>query len=137
MEKVDECESEYTQDYAMDSHSQYEGSIEPNKHSKTVSTPVDTWDSDKSLEQIQPIFKIEKLERQRSKLKHNYGTFLTSSHEGRMVGFYTQRERLERIKKWRKKGVVFKRKLKLIGRSTVARNKIRHNGRFYPMDDIE
>lgn len=50
--------------------------------------------------------------------------------EGAAIGFYTQRERMAKIRKYKLKLKNVSPTKKLIGRSRVARVKGRHNGRF-------
>lgn len=62
----------------------------------------------------------------------------TGTKEGRLVGFYTQRERKQKIRKFKVKIQRWKKKNKyrrvLIGRSQVARLKARLDGKFRTAD---
>ena len=63
--------------------------------------------------------------------------FENPNYEGCLVGFYTQRERMRKIKKYKNKVKKFKLENKLFGRSRVARTKGRFNGRFCSKSQLE
>lgn len=67
---------------------------------------------------------------------HKSNGRLKGLHEGRMVGFYTQKERQRKINKYKQKvkrwALRTRGKRNLIGRSQVARLKIRVDGKFCP-----
>jgi len=60
-------------------------------------------------------------------------------HEGRIVGFYTQRERTHKIAKYKQKLQKWKKQNKnaFSGRSRVAKKKLRYFGRFIKSEDFK
>ena len=62
-----------------------------------------------------------------------------AEHEGRIVGFYTQKERSEKILKYKQKLSKWKKSNKdaFNGRSRVAKTKLRYFGRFIKSEDFK
>ena len=80
---------------------------------------------------LKPVFIIEtKAKRMKQFETSKTNKFENSNYEKCLFGFYTQRERMRKIKKYKNKVKKFKLENKLCGRSIVARTIERFNGRF-------
>lgn len=64
--------------------------------------------------------------------------FITEEHEGRLVGLYTQRERIHKIRRYKRRINHWKIENKngCNGRSKVAKTKLRYFGRFIKKEDL-
>lgn len=64
--------------------------------------------------------------------------FVTEQHEGRLVGLYTQRERIQKIRRYKRRINSWKLQNKdsCNGRSKVAKSKLRYFGRFIKKEDL-
>ena len=73
------------------------------------------------------------------KMPTNETYFIKSEHEGRLVGFYTQKERSIKIEKYKIKLSKWKQcnKDAFNGRSRVAKKKLRYFGRFIKSEDFK
>lgn len=72
------------------------------------------------------------VKKEQNSLKNN------SEYEGRLVGFYTQKERVAKIRKYKTKIQRWRlnNKNAFNGRSRVAKTKLRYFGRFIKKDDL-
>lgn len=87
---------------------------------------------------LKPVFIIETKAKRKKGLKlSKTNKFENPNYEGCLIGFYTQRERMRKIKKYKNKVKKFKMENKLFGRSRVARTKGRFNGRFCSKSQLE
>lgn len=72
-------------------------------------------------------------------VQENDFSSIEAEHEGRVVGFYTQRERSSKIQKYKQKLSKWKKSNKdaFNGRSRVAKTKLRYFGRFIKSEDFK